>query len=958
VTSERWRQLEELYQAARDLPASQQSALLERADPELRAAVASILAQEGARQEDGTFLERPAWEGLRSLLKTETFVTVGEQLGPYRIEQKIGQGGMGEVFRATDTRLNRSVAIKTSLVQFSERFQREARVIAALNHPHIAALYDVGTSPSGLDYLVLEYVEGPTLADLIQKGPIAPADAARIALETAEAIEAAHEKGIVHRDLKPANIKLGEGGTVKVLDFGLAKAMDEVQPAPSGEITKAGTIFGTPSYMSPEQALGGPADRRSDIWSFGVLVSEMLFGKRLFAGATTSDILAGVVRGEPDLSGIPPEWAPLLRRCLTKDVRRRLQSIGEARVMLEDGLPSPANLAFAIQPSSPSLPVAAAPKRLTLLKWAWMAASVAALGAAYFWLNRPLAPPRITGTVQVTNDGRGSGAPMLTDGTRLLFNLTGEPRQVSVKGGQSVPLSLPMQHATLADISPDRTEFLMYRRLDSEGALTSDDNFTLESLEFWVAPLLGGSPRRLGNLMATHRDWLVSGTGFPTPRRYGEWPEQQSAAVWSPDGQQLVYARDMELHLARSDGTEVRKLAAFAGYPFFVRWSPDGHRLRLSVSGRGDTAASLWEVSVDDGHVTLLLPDWDPSWYNCCGSWTADGKYFVFQSRSNIWALREKAGFLRRAIRQPFQLTTGPMAAYWPLPSLDGKRLFIAGYLARNEFLRYDLQSRRFVPELAGLSGDELEFSRDGKWVAYVTVPGGLLVRAAADGSQRLQLNSSPLAAGMPHWSPDGKQIAFQGETPGKPLRIYVVSADGGPVRQMTNGESGKYGDGDPSWSPDGASLAFCGPDRDAGGEESIHVVDLKTNHVSALPGAEGMWSPRWSPDGRFIAGLSKYPVDKLMLYDLRTRKQTLLFNQGSGCPTWSRDGESLFFVGDESGGIWRIWMRDRKSEWVWNRGNIQVAGWGWFAAAPDNSLITAREAGTDEIYALDWEAP
>ena len=413
----------------------------------------------------------------------------------------------------------------------------------------------------------------------------------------------------------------------------------------------------------------------------------------------------------------------------------------------------------------------------------------------------------------------------------------------------------------------------------------------------------------------------------------------------------------MELYLARSDGTEVRKLATFAGYPFFVRWSPDGHRLRLSVSGTGDTAASLWEVSVDDGRMSPVLPDWDPSWYNCCGNWTADGKYFVFQSRSNIWALREKAGFLRRAARQLFQLTTGPMAAYWPLPSRDGKRLFIAGYLARNEFLRYDLQSRQFVPELAGVSGDELEFSGDGKLVAYVTIPGGLLVRAAADGGQRLQLTSSPLAAGMPHWSPDGKQIAFTGGTPGKPPRIYVVSSDGGPVRQVTNGESGKYGDLDPSWSPDGAALAFSGPDRDAGGEESIHVVDPKTNHVSTLPGAERMWSPRWSPDGRFIAGLSRYPVNKLMLYDLRTRRQTLLSDLPSGCPTWSRDGESLFF-GDESAGIWRIWMRDRKVERVADLSGIRVAGWGWFATAQNNSLITARDAGTDEIYALDWEAP
>src|ERR1035441_83385 len=339
MTPERWGQLEELYHAARALPVFERNALLDRADPEVRATVAAMLAQEDAPQ-DGGLLDRPAWEGRESLLKAESLVAVGQQLGPYQIEQKIGQGGMGQVFRATDTRLRRTVAIKTSFVQFTERFEREARAIAALNHPHIGALYDVGSSPSGFGYLVLEYVEGPTLADLIAKGPVEPHEARRIAFETAEAIEAAHEKGTVHRDLKPANIKLGEEGNVKVLDFGLAKAMDEVQPIPPGEITNQGIILGTASYMSPEQALGGPIDRRSDIWSFGVLVGEMLSGKRLFTGATTSDVLASVVRGEPDLSHVPAAWIPLIRRCLTKDVRRRLQSIGEARVMLEDGLRS------------------------------------------------------------------------------------------------------------------------------------------------------------------------------------------------------------------------------------------------------------------------------------------------------------------------------------------------------------------------------------------------------------------------------------------------------------------------------------------------------------------------------------------------------------------------------------------------------------------------------------------
>jgi Tol biopolymer transport system component len=942
MQAERWKRIEELYQAALAQPAEKRAAFLAQAcpdDPQLRGEVQSLLDQQA-----DSFLESAPLSAVRAL-------SAGAKLGNFEIVELLGRGGMGEVWRARDTRLKRDVAIKVlppGLARDPDRiarFEREARAASALNHPNIVAVYDIGRD-NGTYWIASELVRGDTLRRVIEAGPLPAPRAIEIATQVAAGLAAAHAAGLVHRDLKPDNIMVTRGGHVKILDFGLAKQRRTSPDPTTADLTDEGMVMGTAGYMSPEQVRGEAVDHCADLFSFGVVLYEMLCGKRAFAGDSSVEVMNAILKDDPpDLpASVPPALGRIVRRCLEKEPASRFQSA--------------ADLAFALQSSSSSLPPPAAPKRRAGLKWAGLAAaSVAALGAAWFWLSRPLPPPRITGTVQITNDGRGNGAPMLTDGTRLLFNLTFEPRQVSVKGGQPVPLSLPMQNATLADISPDRTEFLMYRRLDSGGALTSRDSFTLERLEFWVAPLLGGSPRRLGNLIATHRDWLNSGTGFPTPRRYGEWPEQQSAAVWSPDGQQLVYAQDMELHLARSDGTEVRKLATFAGYPFFVRWSPDGRRLRLSVSGTGDTAASLWEVSVDDGRVKPLLPDWDPSWYNCCGSWTTDGKYFVFQSRSNIWALGEKAGLLRRAIRQPFQLTTGPMAAYWPLPSRDGKRVFIAGYLARNEFLRYDLPSRRFVPELAGVSGDQLEFSRDGKWVAYVSIPEGSLVRAAADGSQRLQLTSSPLAAGMPHWSPDGKQVAFFGGTPGKPLRIYLVSFDGGAVRQVTNGESGKYGDWDPSWSPDGASLAFGANDKDLVAEESIHVVDLKTNHVSALPGSEGMWSPRWSPDGRFIAGLSGSAVNKLILYDLRTQKQTQLSDLSGGCPTWSRDGESLFFA-DESGGIWRIWMRDRKVERAADLTGIRVAGWGWFATAPDNSLITARDAGTDEIYALDWETP
>jgi Tol biopolymer transport system component len=591
---------------------------------------------------------------------------------------------------------------------------------------------------------------------------------------------------------------------------------------------------------------------------------------------------------------------------------------------------------------------------------------LAILIAAFLWLNRPLPQPLVTGIVPITNDGRANGAPILADGTRLLFNLSGtglsgkEPRQVSVKGGEPVPLSLSMQNVFVEDMSPDRTELLVSREVHFDG--------TLEQFELWVLPVSGASPRRLGNLIATHRIWLGSGTGFPIPRRAGYFDEHQSAVAWSPDGQQLVYARESELHLARSDGSEVRKLATVDGYPFFVRWAPDGRRLRVSVSKDSDTTATLWEVSIGDGRLRSLFPGWDPSWYTCCGNWTADGRYYVFQSRANIWALREKTDLVERSGHEPVQLTHGPMAAYWPHPSVDGKRIFFAGYQARNEFVRYELQSGRYTHELPGISGDNLEFSRDGKWVTYVSVPGGSLFRAASDGSQLLQLTSPPLIAGLPHWSPDGKQIAFTGHSAGGQWRVYLVAIDGSGLRQVTNGESGKQGDCDPSWSPDGGSLAFGAAVGDSRGHEVIRVVDLKTGQVSVLPGSEGMWSPRWSPDGRAIAGLSEVlsvsgdsvGSKNLLLYEIGTRKQIQLFDQPSDSPSWSWDGDYVLFNSKFNSDVWcwTVRMRDRKAERLANLQKMRVASWGGLAAAPTNSFVIAVDAGTEEIYALEWKAP
>jgi hypothetical protein len=525
MTPARWREIEELYRAARGLSQAEQQRVLEHAEPDLRAAVAAILIQEQTAAEAASFLDRPAWEDIPALpdeaegeTVTQSIVSkiaAGSQLGPYRIEEQIGRGGMGDVFRATDTRLQRTVAIKTSHIQFTERFQREARAIAALNHPHIAALYDVGSSPDGVGYLVLEYVEGPILAELIARGPVAPEEVQRIALMTAEAIEAAHDKGIVHRDLKPANIKLGQGNVVKVLDFGLAKAMSDAQDTLSDDATQVGMILGTAPYMSPEQALGGPVDKRSDIWSFGAPFCEMLSGRRVFTGATSSEIRAAVVRGEPDLSGMPREWRPLLGRCLTKDVRRRLQAIGEARVALEDGLP------ILVEPVRQRL---ARPWVVLALA---LTAGALALIAVALWRSRGAAEP--------ANPLANATFTPLTDyeGSHVDASISPDGKFVAFESDRNGPF-----HVWLDQVGAGHPIDLTPGPEDQRAPLRSV-GFSHDGTELWVAgtesrrlkvvPLVGGKPRVFLGDKAVNPVWSPDGQRW----RIRLWKRATRSSWWT-----------------------------------------------------------------------------------------------------------------------------------------------------------------------------------------------------------------------------------------------------------------------------------------------------------------------------------------------------------------------------------------------------------------------------------------
>ena len=493
---------------------------------------------------------------------------------------------------------------------------------------------------------------------------------------------------------------------------------------------------------------------------------------------------------------------------------------------------------------------------------------------------------------------------------------------------------VPLKHAILMDISADHAEMLLCRRTGSNAC------------ELWAAPLLGGSVRRLGDLVAA----------------------DATSAAWSPDGQQLAYIKDKALYTARVDGTGSRKLVTVdrTHSAFAPKWSRDGRSVRFSVYNSDNT--SVWEVRIDGDHAYQLLPNagWNPSWSACCGDWTPDGKYFVFDAGPNlnatgdIWAIRDSLSWSQMSERGPFQVTNGLLITSSPVPSADGRRLFIEAGQSRTEFRRYDLKTGRFTPEFRGVSGRELEYSKDAKWLVYVSEPGQSLWRSAADGSQRVQITSPPIRAHTPHWSPDGKQIAFLGIRTGSPARIYVASMDGEDQKQVSKGEAGENGDADPSWSPDGGSLAFGWSgygNKAPTPRAAIQVVDLKSGRVSTLPGSEGMWSPRWAPNGRFIAGLSAQG-SKLVIYDFKTQKQVELSSVRSDYPGWSEDGDSLFYrtTGDDPA-WWRVRMRVRRTEHIVDLKSIPEAEGTdlWFAPAPNNSLMTTRIVVNNDIYSLDW---
>ncbi len=568
---------------------------------------------------------------------------------------------------------------------------------------------------------------------------------------------------------------------------------------------------------------------------------------------------------------------------------------------------------------------------------------IVAAGASWYvgtWAGtRPSSPPAIR---QITFSGRVSPADTLfeslgataTDGSRIYFPEIEQGRatlaQALISDGETSAIDIPSEIAApyISAISPDGSSFLLRNHLTTNA-----------EQPLWIVPTIGGAGQRIPGILAHD-------------------------ATWMPDGQRVLYAYGDSLFTVNENGTDVQKFATLPGRAFWLRWAPDGSTLRFTLLNSETHSPHLWTIAANGTHAHPLLSPSGGS--ECCGSWTSDGKFYVFQRNtlngSNIWAIPEHSG-LFGGPGKPFALTNGPLTYQSPITARSGHRIFFIGLNLRSELLQYDAASQIFIPYKGGISNARrVAFSRDGKWVAWIRQDNGSLWSSRSDGSQRIQLTSKPLQVFTMHWSPHDKHLLLMARKPDQRWAIYMINADGSDLHLV---DPENRSQADPDWSPDGKNIVFGRlPDlmSEASMPKAIYIYNLATRMVEELPGSDGLFSPRWSSNGQYIAALSIHQT-RLMLYDLKTRTWRLLAHQSIADPAWGHNNQYIYFHDfvQPSQPLYRVNIRTDNIQPIANLKDLRAADavdYRFAGLTPDNVPLVDARTSTANIYSMPIPQP
>lgn len=581
----------------------------------------------------------------------------------------------------------------------------------------------------------------------------------------------------------------------------------------------------------------------------------------------------------------------------------------------------------------PKEPLQAAPAQYLRTVWVVAGLALAAVvGGLIVALRSPAPLPRVEDVTQLTFDGIAKGNQRVRNG-QIYFNEQQGDRVVLVRmparGGPRTILSSSGNDLYLADASADGTKLLLLSQVDRGKG----------RYRLIVMDLAAGSLMDLPGIECTD-------------------------ATWAPDGR-IAFAKDQDLFVAEADGSREHKLLTAPSSIFYIRFSPDGDRVRFSVGTKLGQERDIWEARANGTGLHEVLTELKNYIQKCCGEWSADGRYYFFQTSMNgqtkIWVQAEHRPFWKRRLG-PVQLTMVPPNYFMGEPSSDGKQLILTGSQPQAELVRYDAASRQFVPYLSGISAGDVEASRDGSAVVFSKYPEATLWRAKADGSEAMQLTGPSLRAYLPHWSPDGKFIAFSGSRPGRPWNLFLIPSAGGPAEQITNGPISEL---DAAWSPDGTRLVF-GQTRAVGNNPipSIQLLNVTTKQITPLEGTDGICCPRWSPDGRYLLASHADYLD-LLLYDFGAQKWSAIFkNAGAiGYMEWTADSKYVVFdtFDVEEPAFYRIRISDAHLETIVNLKEMRryYGDFGpWSGIAPDGSPLLVKDVSKDEFYTLDLQLP